>query len=71
MLDVNILKTNKDVLALKRKRAKARTNVKKSNNRALWETQEWEMYVFLTSEFKNCLQKFYVFYHPHIQHDKS
>ena len=34
MLDVNILKTNKVVLALKRKKAKARTNAKKSNNTA-------------------------------------
>ena len=34
MLDVNIHKTNKDVLALKRKKAKARTNAKKSNNTA-------------------------------------
>ena len=35
MLDVNIYKTNKVVLALKRKKAKARTNAKKSNNTAL------------------------------------
>ena len=34
MLDVNIHKTNKVVLALKRKKAKARTNAKKSNNTA-------------------------------------
>ena len=34
MLDVNIRKTNKVVLAL----AKARTNAKKSSNTALWET---------------------------------
>ena len=31
-MDVNIQKTNKVVLALKRKKAKARTNAKKSNN---------------------------------------
>ena len=35
MLDVNIHKTNKVVLALKRKKAKACTNAKKSNNTAL------------------------------------
>ena len=38
MLDVNIHqihKTNKVVLALKRKKTKARTNAKKSNNTAL------------------------------------
>ena len=35
MLDVNINKTNKVVLALKRKEAKARTNVKKNNDTAL------------------------------------
>ena len=35
MLDVNIHKTNKVVLALKRKKAKARINAKKSNNTAL------------------------------------
>ena len=34
MLDVNINKTNKVVLALKRKKAKARPNAKKSNNTA-------------------------------------
>ena len=34
MLDVNIHKTIKVVLALKRKKAKARTNAKKSNNTA-------------------------------------
>ena len=34
-MDVNIYKTNKVVLALKRKKAKARTNAKKSNNTAL------------------------------------
>ena len=34
MLDVNIHKTNKVVLALKRKKAKARTKAKKSNNMA-------------------------------------
>ena len=34
MLDVNIHETNKVVLALKRKKAKARTNAKKSNNTA-------------------------------------
>ena len=33
-MDVNIHKTNKVVLALKRKKAKARTNAKKSNNTA-------------------------------------
>ena len=33
-MDVNIYKTNKVVLALKRKKAKARTNAKKSNNTA-------------------------------------
>ena len=33
-MDVNIHKTNKVVLALKRKKAKARTNAKKSNNMA-------------------------------------
>ena len=31
MLEMNILKTNKVVLALKRKKEKARTNAKKSN----------------------------------------
>ena len=51
MLDVNIHKTNKVVLALKRKKAKARTNAKKSNNTPLWETREWKTYVFWTSEF--------------------
>ena len=40
MLDVNIQKTNKVVLALKRKKAKARNNAKKSNNTALGETRE-------------------------------
>ena len=35
MLDVNIHKTNKVVLALKRKKVKARINAKKSNNTAL------------------------------------
>ena len=34
MSDVNIHKTNKVVLALKRKKAKARTNAKKSDNTA-------------------------------------
>ena len=34
MLDVNIHETNKVVLALKRKKAKAPTNAKKSNNTA-------------------------------------
>ena len=34
MFDVNIHMTNKVVLALKRKKAKARTNAKKSNNMA-------------------------------------
>ena len=34
MLDVNIHKSNKVVLALKRKKAKAHTNAKKSNNTA-------------------------------------
>ena len=45
MLDVNIHqihKTNKVVLALKTKKAKARTNAKKSNNTALWETPGME-----------------------------
>ena len=61
MLDVNIHKTNKVVLALKRKKAKARINAKKSNTTALpclGETREWNTYVFWTSEFKNCLPKF-------------
>ena len=44
MLDVNIHKTNKVVLALKRKKAKARTNAKKSNNTALWETGKRKTY---------------------------
>ena len=60
MLDVNIHKTNKVVLALKRKKAKARINAKKSNTTALpclGETREWNVYVFWTSEFKNCLPK--------------
>ena len=35
LLDVNIRKTNKVVLAKKGKKAKARTNAKKSNNTAL------------------------------------
>ena len=35
----------------KEKKAKARTNAKKSNNTALWETREWKTYVFWTSEF--------------------
>ena len=35
ILDVNIHKTNKVVFALKRKKAKARINAKKSNTRAL------------------------------------
>ena len=35
LLDVNIHMTNKVVLALKRKKAKALTNAKKSNNTAL------------------------------------
>ena len=34
MLDVNIHETNKVVLVLKRKKAKASTNAKKSNNTA-------------------------------------
>ena len=47
MLDVNIRKTNKVVLALKRKKkAKARTNAKKSNNTALLETREWTTDLF-------------------------
>ena len=61
MLDVNIHKTNKVVLALKRKKAKARINAKKRNTTALpclGETREWKTYVFWTSEFKNCLPKF-------------
>ena len=61
MLDVNIRKTNKVVLALKRKKAKARINAKKSNTTALpclRGTREWNLYVFWTSEFKNCLPKF-------------
>ena len=61
MLDVNILKTNKVVLALKRKKAKARVNAKKSNTTplpCLRETREWNTYMFCTSEFKNCLPKF-------------
>ena len=33
-MDVNIHKTNKVVFGLKRKKAKARTNAKKSNNTA-------------------------------------
>ena len=71
MLDVNIHETNKVVLALKRKKAKACTNAKKGNNTALWETRECKTYVFWTSKFKNCLPKFQVVYHPHIQHGKS
>ena len=35
MLDVNIRKTNKVVLALTRKKAKARTNAKKNSNTPL------------------------------------
>ena len=61
MLDVNIHKTSKVVLALKRKKAKARTNAKKSNNTALWmeNVREWKTYVFSwTSEFKIGLPKF-------------
>ena len=58
MLDVNIHKTNKVVLALKRKKAKARTNAKKSNNTAPWETRELKTYVICTSEFKTGLPKF-------------
>ena len=54
-LDVNI---HNKVLALKRKKANARTNEKKSNNTALRETREWNTYLFWTSEFKNCLPKF-------------
>ena len=46
MLDVNIHKTNKVVLALKRKKAKARINAKKSNNTALRETREWKTACF-------------------------
>ena len=63
MLDVNIHKTNKVnvVLALKRKKAKARTNAKKSNNTALWETREWKTYVLdlgiqkLSTKILRCL----------------
>ena len=47
MLDVNIRKTNKVVLALTRKKAKARTNAKKSSNTALpclRETWEWNTF---------------------------
>ena len=40
MLDVNIHKADKVVLALKRKKAKARTNAKKSNNTDLLENRE-------------------------------
>ena len=59
MLDVNIHKTNKVVLALKRKKAKARINAKKINNTALpclRETWEWNTFdltyqgQFLTSD---------------------
>ena len=51
MLDVNIHKTNKVVLALKRKKTKARINSKKSNNTALpclRETWEWNTFEFWT-----------------------
>ena len=37
MLDVNIHKTNKVVLALKRKKAKARTNAKKVNSKIVYQ----------------------------------
>ena len=53
MLDVNIQKTNKVVLALKRKKAKARNNAKKSNNTAYVRNPGIEnVRVFWTSEFK-------------------
>ena len=58
----------------KEKKAKARINAKKSNNtalRCLRETREWNTFVFWTSKFKNCLPKFHVVCHPHIQRDKS
>ena len=42
MLDVNIHKTNDVVLASKRKKAKARTNAKKSNNTAFVRNSEVE-----------------------------
>ena len=59
MLDVNIHKTNKVALALKRKTAKARINTKKNSNTALAclrETWEWNTFdlthqgQFLTSD---------------------
>ena len=51
MLDENIHKTNKVVLALKRKKIKARMNSKKSNNTALpclRKTWEWNTFEFWT-----------------------
>ena len=34
-------------------------------------TREYKTYVFWTSAFKNCLPKFFVVYHPHIQIDMT
>ena len=70
-MDVNIHKTNNVVLALKRKKAKARTNTKKSNNTALHETLKWNTYMFLDLGIQKLSTKILVVYHPHIQHDKS
>ena len=61
MLDMNIHKTNKVVLALKRKKAKARTNAEKSNNMALpclRETWEWNTFEFWTIGIQKLSTKF-------------
>ena len=71
MLDVNIRKTNKVVLALTRKKAKVRTNAKKSSNTALWgpgveNVRVWDLGIQkLSTKILGCLPS------PHIQHDKS
>ena len=60
MLDENIHKTNKVVLALKRKKAKARMNSKKSNNTALpclRKTWEWNTFEFWTVGIQNSSTK--------------
>ena len=70
MLDVNILKTNKVVLALKRKKAKARTNAKKSNKTAFVRNPGVENVRVLDLGIQKLSTKI-LGCHPHIQQDKS
>ena len=70
MLDVNVLKTNKVVLALKRKKAKARTNAEKSNKTAFVRNPGVENIRALDLGIQKLSTKI-LGCHPHIQQDKS